>query len=132
MLQKDSGQLPGPPRLAPEQLIFVTLQDMAGLLEELLTEQKKQRAHIPLWSLTLAVTDLPQLIPLPEGSYSIAVRNDGASNVYFLPRDRALTGTEAPLKPNEDIPLPLGGFEDRRIYIVCATSGTASVRVWAL
>lgn len=122
-----------PPRLSPEQLMVVTLDEIAGRLAD-------QAAKGVLASKNFTIGT--RWYPLIHGWISCTIYNDGPDDIYIRLRndegkDTPWAEGEAPLKSGENLILDLGARKQKTedgaptIWFICK-AGTATIRIFQL
>jgi len=109
--------------------MFILMDELVGRVAEL------QKSLIPgghLRSIIISVTDAPQVLGETDW-VSAVLYNDGPSNVYLfdeyqMPR----VGYDAPIKPNEGLPVDFRARIGKGKYVVCAPGESAEARVFRM
>lgn len=122
-----------PPRLSPEQMQIVLLDEIAARLQDLTA-----KGQLSSYSVTVGTS----WHPIIGGWISSTLFNDGDSDVYVRLRNDVGKGSpweegEAPVKKGEHINIDLKGRKVKteggvpEVWLICQT-GTASVRIFQL
>jgi len=120
-----------PPRLTPEQMMVVYLDEISGRLADQIA-----KGQLSSKSFTVG-TDW---YPLVTGWMSVTIYNDGAADLYIRLNDNIglpWEEGEAPLKSDENLVIDLKGRKPKVegsspvIWLICK-AGTAAVRIFNL
>ena len=112
-----------------EGVLIVYLDEIAGRLGEL---QEKLISQGSLRSIIISVTDSPQGLGGTDW-VSAVLYNDGPDNIYLfddyqMPR----VGFDAPIKPDEGLPIDFHARIGGSKYVVCAPGESATARVFRM
>lgn len=120
-----------PPRLSPEQMQIVLLDEIAGRLADQISKGLMNSKSFTVGT---------DWYPLIGGWVSATIYNDGDADVYIRLRNETGQDTpwaegEAPLKKGENLSLDLSGKKHKTeegtptIWLICQ-AGTADIRVF--
>ena len=122
-----AGRLANMPKVTPEMMMIVYLDEIAGRLAELQDTLSDFMAEGNLNSSIYSVTDNP--VKIPTVCSNLSLHNDGANFAYLL-SDKGKPMSEAPIRSGGDLSLDFKTKKLRIFYLVCNSGETASVRVF--
>ena len=127
-LPSAAGRIASMPKVTPEVMMIVYLDEIAGRLAELQDALTEVTAEGFLSGKSISVTDNPVRIPIVARHLSLY--NDGADSIYILQlKGKPLAG-DAEIKKNGQFSLDFQTRKARNFYLVCASGETATVRVF--
>lgn len=129
-LVPDAGKrLAATPKVTPEVMMIVYLDEIAGRLAELQEQLAAVTSEGRLESYELNITGSPTRLPIY--ARHISIHNDGTNDVYILPeRGTPISGSEAPIKKSGQVSLDLQTRRPRSFWLVCNSGETATVRIF--
>ena len=123
-----ASRLAAVPKVTPEVMMIVYLDEIAGRLAELQDQLAEVTAEGFLNGRAISVTDNPVHIPIV--ARHLSVQNDGADSIYMLQyKGKPLSG-DAEIKKNGSLNLDFQTRKRRSFYFVCASGETATVRIF--
>jgi len=116
-------------KVTPEVVQSVLLDELLG---RMITIQELLENQVPVYHLVstiVSVTDVPTEVNL--GTWvDCTMYNDGADNVYIY-NQWNLPGTDdSYLASGENLKIDNNQRTNKRFYLVCASGGTATVRIF--
>jgi len=115
------------PKVTPEMMMIVYLDEIAGRLAELQDTWSEFLAEGDLQSRKYSVTDSPTRI-FVNASY-LSLHNDGSDSIYLLTEKGQPLG-ESEIKKNGSLNLDFKTKKVRMFHLVCASGETATVRTF--
>ena len=122
-----SAKIANIPKVTPEVMMIVYLDEIAGRLAELQDALAEITAEGYLKSATLPVTEEPTRVPIYARHFSLY--NNGTNSIYILQHDGKPL-KEAEIKKDGHFNLDFQTKRHRDFWIVCASGGTATVRIF--
>ena len=116
------------PKVTPEVMMIVYLDEIAGRLSELQDTLAEVTAEGVLQGVSLTVRDEPMLFPIVARHFSL--KNDGSSSIYLLQNKGKPLSRDAEIKDKGEINLDFGTRRQRDFYLVCSSGETATVRIF--
>ena len=116
------------PKVTPEIMMIVYLDEIAGRLAELQEQLAEVTAEGYFQGNEHPVTDNPS--PVYILAKGMTIHNDGTNSVYMLSHKGKPLSNDAEIKKNEELDLDFGTRRRRTFYLVCASGETAAVRIF--
>jgi len=113
------------PKVTPEVMMIVYLDEIAGRLAELQDAIAEITAEGEVKGHTVAVSDRAIMIPIM--AKHISIRNNGDYSIYINQDKTSPDSTTAPLRKNATINIDFMTKRPRFIYLLCASGETATV-----
>ena len=123
-----SAKIANIPKVTPEVMMIVYLDEIAGRLAELQDALTEITAEGYLQSVKLNVSDSPVRFPFSAKHFSLY--NDGASAVYVLGHDGKPLSRDAELNKSGHLNIDFQTKRSRSFWFVCSSGGSATVRVF--
>lgn len=127
-LPQAAAKLAGMPKVTPEVMMIVYLDEIAGRIAELQETISDITREGELTSYSLNITASPTKIPLTCRYFSL--HNDGASSIYVFQSKMKPLSRDAEIKISGELKLDFGIVRQRDFYIVCASGGSATIRIF--
>jgi len=116
------------PKVTPELMMIVYLDEIAGRLAELQEQMASMTADGYLNSAVYAVTDEPVRVAFV--AMYLSLHNDGPDEVYLLNAKGKPMVTDACIKRGGEVKIDLKTKRQITYYLVCNSGETASVRFY--
>ena len=120
-----SSKLAAIPKVTPEVMMIVYLDEIAGRLAELQDTLAEVTTEGTLRGVALTINDRPQIIPIL--ARHISVRNNGPNSVYVNQNKTKPGSNDAPIRINSSISIDFQTSRPRILYFICDVSETAQV-----
>jgi hypothetical protein len=116
-------------KVTPEVLQSILLDEVAGKLSDVIELLKQQIPSGHIVSSSVFVTDEPVEVNL--GLWvKTTLYNDGPDDIYVYNNRQFPSTQDAALKMGDSLPVDKGRRTAERFYLVCASGGTATVRIF--
>ena len=127
-LPEAAAKLAGMPRVTPEVMMIVYLDEIAGRLAEIQDKLDDLNQEGELNSFSLSITSRPTTIPL--FCRYLSLRNDGPDSIYVFQSKMRPLSIDSQIKLNGELKLDFGTVKRRVFYIICSSGATATVRMF--
>lgn len=117
-------------KISPEVVQTILTDDMVRRLAAIQNHLEKSVPIHYLASKTVSVTDVPTEVNLGEWVNATLFNNTGGSNVYVYNARQLADSRDAYLAAGDSLPLDRKERTTDRFYLVCASTGTATVRIF--
>ena len=120
-----SSKLAAIPKVTPEVMMIVYLDELAGRVAEVQDTLAEVLAEGTLKGVAINISDSPQIIPII--ARHISIRNNGPNSVYVNQDKTKPMSGDAPIRINTALSIDFQTSRPRILYFICATGETAQV-----
>ena len=123
-----AGRLAALPKVTPEVMMIVYLDEIAGRLAELQDTMAEMNAEGDLKHHYLTIPSEPVRIPLLCRHFSL--HNDGPNSVFVMQHPGKPFSNDASVEKDGELNLDFGTRRQRSFWLVCNATETASVKIF--